>query len=136
MSAVKKAERPKNQDVHPIWRGIGCLMMVILPVLSYALAVLSVNYGMEHNWPIPYWLLGAPSLPAFIWDSPQLAALFLPVLQMQNLYAHLFFGFIYLVLLGGLYSVVYSAIYRVIGPPRYGPTDMPPSDYKPKKYVR
>ena len=29
--------------VHPIWRGIGCFMMVLIPVMSYAGAVLLVE---------------------------------------------------------------------------------------------
>lgn len=30
--------RPKSWEPHPIWRGIGCALMVIIPIVSFGLA--------------------------------------------------------------------------------------------------
>jgi hypothetical protein len=35
--------------LHPIWRGIGFLMMIILPVIGYGLADMAMNYLLEQN---------------------------------------------------------------------------------------
>ena len=45
--------KPRNVGVHPVMRGIGCIMMVVVPILSYGIAALLVNYGATHGWPIP-----------------------------------------------------------------------------------
>jgi len=33
-------------------------------------------------------------------------------------------------------SVLYAFVYRLVGPPRYGPLDVPPPNVKLKKYKR
>ena len=53
--------KPRIEGVHPVMRGIGCIMMVIVPILAYGLSVLLVNYGASHGWPIPPDWLGTPS---------------------------------------------------------------------------
>jgi hypothetical protein len=35
--------------LHPIWRGIGFFMMIILPVIGYGLADMALNYLLEQN---------------------------------------------------------------------------------------
>ena len=29
---------------HPVWRGIGCLLMVVIPIMSFAMADLGLNF--------------------------------------------------------------------------------------------
>lgn len=43
-SHVKREERPWR--IHPIWRGIGCLWLILLPVMSYAASWLIVRQVM------------------------------------------------------------------------------------------
>ena len=40
--------------------------------------------------------------------------------------------FIVFSLLTGVFSLLYSIVYQLIGPPRYTAVDAPPSKYKPK----
>jgi len=42
------------------------------------------------------------------------------------LYGELFFTVIFMVLGFGLLSIIYGVFYRLLGPPRYGPLDVPP----------
>jgi hypothetical protein len=43
---------------------------------------------------------------------------------------------LYIVIFGGIISVIWALIYRVVGPPRYGPLDAPTPDIKVKTYKR
>jgi hypothetical protein len=132
----QKKTPPKPTQPHPIWRGIGCLMMILVPFMSYAAGVLTVNYALQQGYPLPYQLLGAPTLPAFIWQNPTLAYLFAPLLRWENLYAHLTFALVYVVLFGSILAFVYALIYRFVGPPRYTPLDVPPPPVKIRPHKR
>ena len=132
----RRKQTNKQNEPHPIWRGIGCLTMIIIPVMSYALAVVTVQIGLKAKWPLPYQLLGAPRFPDIVWSVPQLTALVVPLTRIDNLYANLFFAVFYMVILSGIGSLAYAMVYRAIGPARYGPQDVPPPNIKTKKYKR
>ena len=135
-SHVRKAPVPRNQGVHPLMRGIGCIMMIIVPILAYGSAVLLVNYGASHGWPIPPNWLGTPTFHPLLW---RLQGLTTPLTFLQgqtNLIANLVFAVAITVLVGGIMSMIYGYIYTLFGPPRYGPTDAPPERIKVKKYTR
>lgn len=135
-SSARRKEKPIEQGTHYIWRGLGCLMMIIIPVISYAAATLTIDYGLAHSWTIPYQLLGTPRLPKLFYDVDAFWAVFGPLTRIQNLYAYLAVCFLYMMTLSGIISVIYAAAYRVLGPSRWGPMDMPPPKFKTKKYTR
>ncbi len=127
----------KKKGPHPIWQGIGCLVIIILPIISYALADATIEAGVKARWAfLPYELLGAPRFPDIVWKYWQIARLFSPITQIDNLYANLVLTGIYTLIFGGLASLVYAIVYRYIGPPRYGPQDIPPPKIKTKPYKR
>ena len=135
-SVRKVAPPPRNRDVHPLMRGIGCIMMVIVPILAYGSAVLLVNYGASRGWPIPPNWLGTPTFHPLLWRLQGLTTV-LGFLQAQtNLIANIVFAIAITVLVGGVMSIIYGYIYKLFGPPQYGPTDAPPERIKVKKYTR
>ena len=132
----KKPPAPKMNVVHPVMRGIGCIMIVIVPILAYGVSVILVNYGIAHGWPIPPGWLGTPGIHPLLRQLQGLTVI-LDFLQRQtNLTANLVFTIAITVLIGGVMSMIYGYIYTIFGPPRYGPTDAPPERVKVKKYTR
>ncbi|HKY54501.1 MAG TPA: hypothetical protein VJM08_09355 [Anaerolineales bacterium] len=132
----KRAPIPRNRGVHPVMRGIGCIMMIIVPILAYGSAVLLVNYGVSQGWPIPPGWLGTPTFHPLLWRLQGLTSV-LTFLQAQtNLIANLVFAIAITVVIGGIMSIIYGYIYTIFGPPQYGPTDVPPERIKVKKYTR
>ncbi len=127
---------PRPREAHPIWRGIGCILILIIPSLSFASAALLVNYGLGQGWPIPQEWLGYIYFPDWVWKIPALASIAGPIAGYNNLKAVLAFFFVVLILLIGLYSTIYAFAYRVLGPPRYTAVDVPPSGRKAKRYKR
>jgi hypothetical protein len=105
------AAKPRPWDIHPVWRGIGCLLIILLPILAYAGAVLLVRENLQRRWVvIPPELVGS-----FV--IPYLGRVF---------FADLAMAFVLLILGFAFLTVVYAFIYRLFGPPRYGPLDAPP----------
>ena len=111
--------KPVKKEIHPVWRGIGCLMMILIPVMAYAAADLVMQMGPEKGW-FPY----SPE----IYNNIQWKFISLPFSLGIVLFTLFFtvFGFV-------VFSLVYAVIYRVAGPPHYGPTDSPPIRKKKKK---
>jgi len=87
-----------TEGVHPVWRGIGFLLMGIIIVMSYAGANLLVEANKTKGWiKVPYGIQGGLS-----WAP--------------DLYAELIVTF-FLVFIGfGVITIVYSIIYKVSRP--------------------
>ena len=117
-------------------RGIGCLMIVIVPIIAYGVSVILVNIGVSSGWPIPSNWLGTPTFHPLLWRLAGLAYI-LEFLQAQtNLTANLFFTLAITVVIGGIMSVIFGYIYKLFGPSQYGPLDAPPQRVKVKRYKR
>jgi hypothetical protein len=88
----------KTEGVHPIWRGIGFLLMGLITIMSYAGANLLVEANKTRNWiAVPYGIRGGVS-----WAP--------------DLYAELIVTF-FLIMIGfGIMTIVYSLIYKVTRP--------------------
>ena len=115
-------------------------MIILVPLLAFGSAVLLVNYGASHGWPIPPGWLGAPTFHPLLWRlslTSRPIAMVLNFFQAQNnLIANLVFAIAITVVVGSIMSIIYGYIYTIFGPPRYGPTDAPPERVKVKKYTR
>ena len=134
VSHQKVATSPRP---HPVWRGIGCLLILIVPLISYALSVLTINLALAQQWPIPYQLMGYPIMPDLLWQAtPGLAPILAFIQSQNNLYAILALTGVYVVFFGALVSFGYALLYRFVGPPRYGPQDAPPPNIRVRTYKR
>lgn len=135
-SSRKPPPKPKNRGPHAVWRGIGCLMMLIVPIISIAAGYGTINYAIEKRWFIPYELLGTPIFPSLFYKSSGLMTILGPLTHIPNFYAYVVASIIFILLIGGLVSLIYAIVYRFVGPSRYGPTDAPPPNIKTKRYTR
>ncbi len=134
-ASARRAAHPEKEQVAPIWRGIGCLMIVIIPVVSYMLASLAMTLAVQAELPMPYQFIGNPVLPPVLFRTG-LAPIAGFLAQQENLYGILALTVLFIVIIGGIVSVVYAAIYRVVGPPRYGPLDAETPRINVKRYKR
>lgn len=100
-------------DIHPIWRGIGCLLLLIIPVISYAGAVLVVQANGENGWlPLSGELAQTMVVPG-LGPVPHLLANLVVTVLLSLV------GF-------GLITIFYMFVYRLVGPPQLSPLDSPP----------
>jgi hypothetical protein len=126
MGKYHKYDKRKRDErlwkIHPVWRGIGCFMILLLPLMSYAAAVAIVQAGLID---LPKELDQSYVLPNII-TIPYLNSSFSSPIQGQITYSVIFYFFVFLLLSIGLLSVVYGYMYRIMGPPRYTALDSPP----------
>lgn len=132
----RQRSKPKVTGVHPVMRGIGCIMMIIVPILSYGIAVLLVNYGYSQGWPIPRSWIGHPTIHPLLLKVQGLRPVWDFLVQQNNLIANVVFTVVIIIIIGGIMTIVYGYIYTLFGPPKYGPTDVPPIRVKVKRYRR
>ncbi len=135
VAASQRGPRPEAKEVAPIWRGIGCAMMVIIPIVSFLIAQWFVGLAVGQGWAIPYQLMGNPVMPPALYQTG-LAPLANFIASQNNLYAVLAVTVLLIVIFGGLISMGYAIVYRFIGPPRYGPLDVEAPRGRVKSYKR
>lgn len=109
-------ERPWR--IHPIWRGIGCLLMVVIPIMAYAGAVLLVQANQELGWvTMPPETLTTVNVPF--------------VGPVTNLYAILVTAVLLMMVGFGIMVILYGLLYRMMGVGE-SPLDAAPVRNKPR----
>jgi hypothetical protein len=134
--ASQRRARRQQQAISPVWRGVGCFLILIVPLGSYLLAAMTVSVAVSQNWPMPYQLMGYPVMPALLFKLPGLVPILTFIQAQQYLYATLLIAVIYIVAFGTLISFVWAIGAKYMGPPRYGPLDAPPVKVTAKRYKR
>ena len=121
--------KPKEDKGMPSgWRGIGCLLMIILPIFSYfaAVALLEVDSIRGVFASAMPGLFGRVTIPRFLLYVTSLNPVWVWLQSINNLWVNLVFGIIILVVLSGIIGIFYSIMYNAMRPAKYGPTDAPP----------
>jgi hypothetical protein len=134
-SYQKQKELPRN-EVHPVWRGIGCIIMLVLPIISWAAAQLLVELGKTQHWPFIYELSETIRFPDIAYKIPYILVAANYLSSIAYLKALLIFFFLLLMLLSGIFAVLNAMLYRLVGPPRYTAIDAPAPRVKVKRYTR
>ena len=128
-------ERKNKPQQNPLWRGVGCIIMVVLPLLSFGLTLLAIP-PVAATGLVPLAMLGQINFPAWVFRTTGLSEIAGFIHGINSLGLGILLFFIILILLSGISSVVYTAVLQVMGPPRYSEKDAPPSTYKAKPYKR
>lgn len=98
--------KKEKTKIHPVWRGIGCIMIVVIPLLSYLAANYLVSNRSELSWVmIPQDLIFSQLRDSLFWVKILYAAIIA----------------LALFLLTGIITFV---IDKFFGPPKRGPYDV------------
>jgi hypothetical protein len=90
--------RDDSERPHPIWRGLGFLIMAVVAIMSYAGANLLVEANKTKGW---------VRVPAEIQGGVSWA---------PDLYAELVVAFFLMFIGFGVLTIVYSIVYRITRP--------------------
>jgi hypothetical protein len=94
--------------------------MVLIPVLSFAGAIVLVQENLKKQWlTVPFEFAQAVFIPGYG--------------SVNYLFAYIIVAVLLMVLGFGLMIVVYALAYKFIGPPQYTPLDSPPIRQPPAK---
>lgn len=134
-SKYERAKPARPWDVHPVWRGIGCVLLIITPIMAYAGAKTLVRENIKNQW---------IQLPADMggWVDFSPVTRLLPLAQPffnslgRIYYLDIMLTIAFLVLGFGILTVFYSLLYGASGHSRYGPLDSPPIRRSPRRRPR
>ena len=120
---VSLEEREARRAIHPVWRGVGFALIVLIPLLSYAAMQVLLQQNAEKNWfPLPVDLAAGPGNFLYAGDPWIYFKILVTVVIMLVLFA--------------LLTLVTFMITRAFAPPRYGPFDVPPIKGRVRKRAR
>jgi hypothetical protein len=123
--SFKQEPYKRPYEVHPIWRGIGCIMMLMIPLVSIVGALVLIDEGTKSGWPFPPEIMGNPRFPALAYQLPVINGVARSISSVNNLYAIALFTIVFMILGFAIISLVYSSAFKVFGPSRYTPLDAP-----------
>ena len=137
MAKYSKYQRKTSEKKgsNPLWRGIGCILIVIVPLTAYVLMLFCVP-PLIATGKIPHQLLGYVQFPLWVFKYQAINGMATFIGSIHNLWMKMLTWFVILLLLTAVASLLYSMIYSLVGPARYTELDALPSKYKSKKYTR
>jgi hypothetical protein len=133
--AKYKVKIDENKGMNPIWRGIGCILIVVVPLLAFGLMILIVP-SIIATGKVPYQFLGYVHFPDWAYKFQMTADIANFIGSIKDLWVNMITFFVIILILTTVASLLYSWVYSVVGPARYTELDAPPSKHKAKKYTR
>lgn len=104
----KATKRDREKELNPIWRGVGCVLLVLLGLAGYGVAGWFLIANQQNSWIyLPPQLYYPPYLPSFV---------------PPGLVLRLAVALLVMVLGYGILSFVYAVLFPI----QPGETDMPP----------
>ena len=121
-----RQEGPERKwKVHPIWRGIGCILLIMIPIISCALAYDLMRgdrpFAMPKELVEPLLIPPVNFAPVEVVTNPINSFL----ISGRYYIGDIFFAIVFIFIGFGILAIFYSLLFRLFGPPRYGPYDVP-----------
>ncbi len=130
-----KQIKPRRWKVHPIWRGIGVVLIILVPILSYSGAYLLVRENFQSKWfAVPVDLMKSVNFAPVLTLMPQLSGVVASIGRVY--YIDLALTVLFMVVGFGVLTILYGILYSTMGPSRYGPVDAPPIRKSPTSAAR
>lgn len=129
----EKEPKEKPWSVHPIWRGIGCFMAILIPIMAWAGASVMMSSNSPIKLPAQFDQPVIFKLTEYDWINQGILWLNAN-LGGKGLYYNQLAYFVLFLLAGYLVLVIlYGLLYRMVGVPKYGPLDSPPIKKSPRR---
>ena len=114
-----RPEKPRRRtmQVHPIWRGIGFVFMIVTPIVAFFATQLILEQNVEKRWfTIPRDLIASGSDPYLY-------------VKILGTIAIVFVSY-------AIFMLITFVVYWILGPSRLGPMDTPQRSFRGKQYRR
>lgn len=102
----RRVTKDPGPAVHPIWRGIGCILMIVVPAISYIIATILIDNRETIPW----------------FEIPQ--DLIVAVLKDPLLIVKIFYTAVISLIISFLIALVTFTLDRIVNPKKKGPYDV------------
>lgn len=133
---VKYRIKPKpKKEMNPIWRGIGCILIVVVPLMAFGLMLLVVP-ALIATGKVPYQLVGYVHFPLWAYRVMIIKNIAFFIGSFKDLWLNIIIFWIMVLILTTVASLLYAWVYTLVGPARYTALDAPPPKHRGKNYKR
>ena len=133
---VKYRIKPKpKKEMNPIWRGIGCILIVVVPLMAFGLMLLIVP-ALIATGKVPYQLVGYVHFPLWAYRVMIIKNIAFFIGSLKDLWLNIIIFWIMVLILTTVASLLYAWVYTLVGPARYTALDAPPPKQRGKNYKR
>jgi beta-lactamase regulating signal transducer with metallopeptidase domain len=122
----RKLPEARRWRVHPAWNGIGCVLMILIPIMAWAGAAVFIEsntlFSLPENLTSPIQFQKTETgwvNQVILWLNANLGGRGLTYAQLILWVAFILIGL-------AVIAILYGLMYRMVGPPRYSPLDSPP----------
>lgn len=114
-------KRERDREPHPIWRGIGVAMLVLVPIISFALSDLLIQWmKRERGFRIP------EPLATWRWDIPFYGLV-------NDALAVVLFALVMMLIVFGIFTIINAFAYRATSDKNLRRFESRPQRYKRKR---
>src|SRR4030043_680388 len=126
----RKERQERPWVIHPVWRGIGCALILLIPIMAWYAAVLF--FQTNKTIPLSYTISKPITIPySQVQEIDRILAIFNQYTVSHNLIVGQFLLTVVFLFIGfGILSLIYAVFFKAAGPSRYGPFDIPPHGMK------
>lgn len=126
----RKERQERPWVIHPVWRGIGCALILLIPIMAWYAAVLF--FQTNKTIPLSYTFSKPITIPyTQVLEIDRILAIFNQYTVSHNLAVGQFILTVVFMFIGfGILSLIYAVFFKAAGPSRYGPFDVPPDVMK------
>lgn len=122
-STAGKQVKERAKDPHPIWRGIGMIMMVMIPLVSFALSDVLLQFARSKGVNVP--------------EELRSAATHIPLYgDIVDLYAVLVLAAGLALILFSLFTIINAAVYKASSHQTYQAFESQPKKFKKKRKLQ
>lgn len=120
----------KPREPHPVWRGIGCVILIAMPILAWGIGEGVLQWALKGNLNLPAEWLTPPQWPGWMWRLQPLYPLLAYTQTWQYFLARVIFYIAALLFLSAFITTLYAFLYA-----RLAPRD-PTRDLVPRRKIR
>jgi hypothetical protein len=129
-------EADTKKEVHPVWRGIGCMLNILTPIISGAAAIVLHDFGKSQGWPFLSQLSGYFRFSDVFYHIAFVKIVANYISSIPDFKALALFFVVFMMLFSSIFALLNAILYRTFGPPRYSRLDAPAPRIKTKRYTR
>ena len=126
----RKERQERPWVIHPVWRGIGCALILLIPIMAWYAAVLF--FQTNKTIPLSYTISKPITIPySQVQEIDRILAIFNQYTVSHNLIVGQFLLTVVFLFIGfGILLLISAVVFKAAGPSRYGPFDVPPDVMK------
>jgi uncharacterized membrane protein YidH (DUF202 family) len=120
----ERRKRERDREPHPIWRGIGIMMIVLVPIISFAVSDLTIQWmKRDKGFRIP------DPLAKWDWEIPLYG-------RVDDAWAVILFALVVMLIVFGIFTIINAIAYQATSDRNLRRFESAPQSFKRKRRLK